>query len=101
MIGVMAVNDYLTPSLRRLLIDHTRLGQIFYRPASPAESLAVRISSDQHDAMIAAIETGDSDGVVDLTLQHWALSRDRLERFVHPDPMPLDIADLKEWQHAI
>lgn len=101
MIGVMAVNDYLTPSLRRLLIDHTRLGQIFYRPASPAESLAVRISSDQHDAMIAAIETGDSDGVVDLTLQHWALSRDRLERFVHPDPMPLDIADLKERHHAI
>lgn len=30
-IGKMAHNDYLMPSLRRLLIDHTRLGKIFYR----------------------------------------------------------------------
>ncbi|SPY97893.1 putative transcriptional regulator [Pseudomonas aeruginosa] len=27
----MAHNDYLMPSLRRLLIDHARLGKIFYR----------------------------------------------------------------------
>ena len=35
-IGEMAANDYLAPSLNRLLIDHTRLAQMFYRPAAPA-----------------------------------------------------------------
>lgn len=101
LIGEMAANEYLTPSLRRLLIDHTRLGQIFYRPASPAESLAIRKASDQHDAMIAAIAAGEAGVVVDLTLQHWELSRDRLERFVRPDPLPLDVIELGSRRNAI
>ncbi len=31
-IGEMADNEYLSPSLRRLLIDHTRIGMTFYSP---------------------------------------------------------------------
>ena len=100
-IGEMAANDYLTPSLRRLLIDHTRLGQVFYRPASPAESLAVKKAADQHDAMIAAIEAREAGVVVDLTLQHWDLSRDRMERFVRPDPLPLNVIEMKESARAL
>lgn len=100
-IGEMASNDYLTPSLRRLLIDHTRMSQVFYRPASPAESLAVRKACDQHDAMIAAIEAREPAVAVDLTLQHWDLSRDRIERFVRPDPLPLNVVDMKEKTLAL
>ena len=101
LIGDMAANDYLTPSLRRLLIDHTRLGQVFYRPASPAETMAVKKASDQHDAMIAAIEAREAGLAVDLTLQHWELSRDRMERFVRPDPLPLNVVDMKEARNAL
>ncbi|MEM7058524.1 MAG: GntR family transcriptional regulator [Pseudomonadota bacterium] len=100
-IGDMAANDYLMASLKRLLIDHTRLGQMFYRPASPAEAVAVKQASQQHDAMIAAIEAQESAVVVDLTLQHWDLSRDRMERFVRPDPLPLDVVDFMEKKNAV
>ncbi|MDF1720857.1 MAG: hypothetical protein P1U65_09295 [Minwuia sp.] len=89
------------PSLRRLLIDHTRLGQMFYRPAAPAETLAVRQASHQHDDMIAAIEAGEAARAVELTLQHWDLSRDRVERFVRPDPLPHDIATAEGERHAV
>lgn len=101
LIGEMAGNAYLMPSLRRLLVDHTRLGQMFYRPAAPAETLAVRQASHQHDAMIAAIENHEPSKAVDLTLQHWDLSRDRVERFVRPDPLSMDVATDPEKQHAV
>ena len=29
---------------------------------------------------------------VDVTLEHWALSRDHMEMFVRPDPLPIDLA---------
>ena len=101
LIGEMAANDYLMPTLRRLLIDHTRLGQMFYRPSSPAETMAVKKACDQHDAMIAAIEAREAGVVVDLTLQHWELSRDRMERFVRPDPLPLNVVEMKEARNAL
>ncbi|MGD1924346.1 MAG: GntR family transcriptional regulator [Paracoccaceae bacterium] len=101
LIGEMAGNAYLTPSLIRLLIDHSRLGQVVYRPASVAESLAVRRASEPHDAMIAALEAGESGVMVELTLDHWTLSRDRMERFVRPDPLPIDVIQLSEKRNAV
>ena len=92
LIGEMAGNVYLSPSLNRLLIDHTRLGQVFYRPKAPAESMAVLKASEQHEAMIAALDAGEGAVMVELTLEHWNLSRDRMERFVRPDTLPADIA---------
>ena len=100
-IGEMAHNAYLFPSLNRLLIDHARLGQVFYRPAAPAESVAVLKASQQHDAMITAIEAREAGVMTDLTLQHWDLSRDRMERFVRPDPLPLDVIDFSEKKNAV
>ena len=101
LIGEMAANAYLMPSLRRLLIDHTRLGQMFYRPASAAETVAVKKASQHHDEMIAALEGGEAGLMVSLTLEHWDLSRDRIERFVRPDPLPLDVIDLAEKRNAV
>lgn len=101
LIGEMAANDYIMPSLRRLLIDHTRVSQMFYRPAAPVETVAIRQAADQHDAMITAIAAGEVAVAVDLTLQHWDLTRDRIERFVRPDPLPLDVISLSEKRNAV
>jgi DNA-binding GntR family transcriptional regulator len=87
--------------LYRLLIDHTRLSQTFYRPASPSEAVLIRKASEQHDALIAAIEAREPALAVDLTLQHWDLSRDRMERYVRPDPLPVDIEPTKDRRNAI
>lgn len=100
-IGEMAQNPYLVASLARLQIDHTRMSQTFYRPAAPAETLLVLTAIEQHDAMIAAIEGREGALAIDLTLQHWDLSRDRMERFVRPDPLPVDVVSLKDRRNAV
>jgi DNA-binding GntR family transcriptional regulator len=89
-IGQMAHNPYLLPSLRRMLIDHTRLSQVFYRPASEGDQQRIAKACDQHDEMITAIERQEPTLAVELALAHWDLSRDRLEKFVSPDPLPLE-----------
>jgi len=89
-VGTMAANPYLMPSLRRLLIDHTRMSRRFYDARTAPERAAIRRACDQHDAMIAAFEDRAPAVAVDLILDHWALSRDGIERFVTPDPLPLD-----------
>ncbi|MEM8877776.1 MAG: GntR family transcriptional regulator [Pseudomonadota bacterium] len=94
LIGEMAHNAYLMPSLNRLLIDHTRLGQTFYHPESGTERMLVLKAADQHDAMIAAIEDRNAEDAAELTLQHWDLSRDRMARYVQPDPLPLQTTDI-------
>lgn len=100
-VGEMAANSYLSAALDRLLIDHTRLSQTFYKPASAAEKVAIARACDQHEAMIAAIEAREPAVVIDLTLQHWDLSRDRMERFVRPDPLPVDVVSLKDRRNAV
>lgn len=100
-IGEMAHNTYLKAALARLQIDHTRIGQTFYRPAAPAETVLVLKAIEQHEAMITAIEAQEGALAIDLTLQHWDLSRDRMERFVRPDPLPVDVVSLKDRRNAL
>ena len=100
-IGQMAHNPYLLASLNRMLIDHTRLSQTFYRPVSDDEAARVRTAIDHHDQMIAAIRAQEADRIVALTIDHWNLSRDRLERFVSPDPLPIDVLPMKDRKHAV
>jgi DNA-binding GntR family transcriptional regulator len=92
LMGEMADNPYLKPSYDRLLIDHARISQTFYRPRD--QQMAARMFSalSQHDQMIAAIEAGDSQSVVDLIVEHWELSRDLIEYFVKPDPLAFEMA---------
>ncbi len=94
-IGEMAANPYLMAALSRMLIDHARLSQTFYRPQSDFEATLVTTAQCQHDQMIAAIEARDVELVTELTLAHWDLSKDRMERFVRPDPLPLDVAQFE------
>lgn len=83
-IGDMADNEFLMPSLRRLLIDHTRIGMTFYDPRKAAMACISATAADQHDEFIALIEAGDADGAADLAVAHWELSRAQIESFVTP-----------------
>ena len=100
-IGDMAHNVYLTASLNRLLIDHTRLSQTFYRPKSQEDAALIGKASEQHEELIAAIDAQDAKHAAELTLQHWDLSRGRMERFVRPDPLPLEVALPKDKTNAV
>lgn len=90
-IGEMADNEFLMPSLRRLLIDHTRIGMTFYNPRKPQMSEMQVIAADQHDQFIALIEAGDADAAANLAVAHWELSRAQIESFVTPDSIQIPL----------
>lgn len=92
LMGEMADNAYLQPSYERLLIDHARISQTFYHPRrnqTMHENLEEAIS--HHDAMIQCIKQGNAEGMVGLIREHWELSREHMEMFVRPDPLPLEM----------
>ena len=90
-IGEMADNEFLTPSLRRLLIDHTRIGMTFYNPRKLALAQQRELAADQHDQFIALIEAGDADAAADLAVAHWELSRQQIESFVTPESIHIPL----------
>ncbi|WP_068297856.1 GntR family transcriptional regulator [Pararhodobacter sp. CCB-MM2] len=90
-IGEMADNEYLMPSLRRLLIDHTRIAMTFYSPRTPTMADQRSVAADQHDEFIALIEAGSADAAGDLAIAHWELSRAEIESFVTPESMSIPL----------
>ncbi|MET2831192.1 GntR family transcriptional regulator [Mesorhizobium shangrilense] len=82
--GEMADNEFLMPSLRRLLIDHTRIGMTFYSPRHPELADQRVVAVEQHDQFIALIDAGDADACAELAIAHWELSRAQIESFVSP-----------------
>ncbi|CDN51923.1 GntR family transcriptional regulator [Neorhizobium galegae] len=82
--GEMADNEFLMPSLRRLLIDHARIGMIFYNTRRPELADQRAVAVEQHDQFIRLIEEHDADGCADLAIAHWELSRAQIESFVAP-----------------
>ena len=92
--GAMAANIYLLPSFHRLLIDHARIGMTFYRPQDPSMAENLSEASEQHDAIIAAIEVGDEAAAGQLAIDHWNLSRDQIELFVMPAGLDLPLGTL-------
>ena len=93
LIGEMAANPYLKPSYDRLLIDHARISQTFYSQRGQDFEAVFSDACRHHDAMIDCIQQGDAEGMVELVRQHWELSREHMEMFVRPDPLPLDMVD--------
>lgn len=89
-IGEIADNRYLLPSYHRLLIDHARIGDTFWRGRHAEMRARIETAAAQHDHFIAHIGAGDEEAVVALTLEHWALSREHFELFVRPEPLPVD-----------
>ena len=90
-IGVMADNEFLMPSLRRLLIDHTRIGMTFYDPRKSEMASVSATAADQHDQFISLIEAGDADAAAELAVAHWELSRAQIESFVIPASMRIPL----------
>ena len=90
--GQMANNQYLWPSLQRLLIDHGRIGHTFYRPINKNMKESLDLSCQHHDQFIAAIEEHDAKTAEKLVHEHWALSRDNIEIFVRPDPLEINLS---------
>lgn len=91
-IGEMARSPYLLPALERLLIDHTRIGHSFYAGDEGRTATA----SDQHDALIEAIAAREPASAVEVTLEHWSLSRDLMETFVRPDPLGFELEESRD-----
>ena len=89
--GQMANNQYLWPSLQRLLIDHSRIGHTFYRPQNQHMSGNLKISSQHHDQFITALENQDSKAAEKLVYEHWELSRGNIELFVRPEPLDIKL----------
>ena len=94
--GKMADNRYLQPSLMRLLIDHARIGQTFYRPRDDTMRERLATACLQHDQFIDAIEAGDVEAAEQLAHDHWALSRDNIEMYVRPMPLDIEVRGAKQ-----
>ena len=96
LMGEMADNQYLKPSYDRLLIDHARISQTFYRPRDPEMLERTKQAVQHHEEMIFAIEQGDSKKIINLINEHWELSRDLLDHFVRPDPLPTEMNNIAQ-----
>lgn len=92
LIGRMAHNPYLLPSLRRLLIDHARLAKTFYQPRDQGMQADQEAAVRQHDEIIEAIERHDAEAAGEIVRAHLELSRRNMAMFVTPDgvEMPFD-----------
>ena len=88
--GDMADNKYIQPSLQRLLVDHARIAQTFYRPKDSQMQKYLDTAAKQHDQIIAAIEQRDEEKAAKISLKHWEISRKRMEMFVIPDALPYE-----------
>ncbi len=80
--GEMADNDYLMPSLQRLLLDHARIGQTFYQPQNLQMNERFADACNQHDQFIEAIEAHDSKRAVEISNAHWLLSKKIMDQLV-------------------
>ncbi|WP_438391923.1 GntR family transcriptional regulator [Caballeronia sp. DA-9] len=91
-IGKIANNTYLMPSLRRVLLDHARLGMIFYRTPSPGQIIDdVEETVNQHDEIIAAIAARDLEAAGDIVRRHMDQSRKHMSEYVVPDSLNVPI----------
>lgn len=87
-IGEMAHNDYLLPSVRRCLIDHARIGKVFYQhPNNAPMQRDLETAADQHDQLIEALERRDATAAGEIVLAHVELSRRNMAMYAMPEGM--------------
>ncbi|TIX61272.1 MAG: FCD domain-containing protein, partial [Mesorhizobium sp.] len=79
---------YLLPSLKKLLIDHARIGKIFYRQSGgPRIQKDQETAAQQHDQMIEAIEAHDADRAGDVVRAHLEVFRSDVALYAVPNGM--------------
>jgi len=91
LMGEMADNHYMYASLQRLLIDHARISHTFFDRANVEHCDLAAKTVMQHDQIIDAIEAGEEEDAVSVTLAHWQLSKEQADIFVNPEPIPLEL----------
>lgn len=91
-IGRIANNVHFMPSLRRVLLDHARLGKIFYQPSQTAEKTFTTTAVHEHDLIIDAIERQDAAAAVEVVRTHMELSRRRMSSYAMPDFLNIPLA---------
>lgn len=89
-IGDMAHNPYLKPSLQRLLIDHARIAQTFYRQTGSSGRERLSTACHHHEQLIDAIADRRSEDARRIALEHWELSRNNIEVYVSPEPLQME-----------
>ncbi|EPM48650.1 GntR family transcriptional regulator [Pseudomonas syringae] len=89
-VGEMAGNQYLQPSLERLQIDHARIGHTFFRPRNEGMENDLQKSSRHHDLFIEALERRDEEAFVSLVFEHWEPSRKNMEIYIAPQGIKPD-----------
>lgn len=83
----LRLSDHYGISRTQLRVFFQTAPLVYAKSASlAAKTKLVAKASDHLDAMISAIEAQESALAIDLTLQHWDLSRDRTERLVRRVP---------------
>ena len=90
-IGEMADNSYLMPSLQRLLMEHARIGQTFWRSGPNTSNDDITEACAHHDQFIEIFASHDEEAAVNLTMAHWALSRKKMDEFIRPDPLDINV----------
>ncbi len=92
-IGNIANNPYLMPSLRRVLIDHARLGKTFYQdPPSQEMQESLYTAVEQHDQIIDAIQRHDAQEAGNLIRAHMELSRRRMADYATPAGLDIPVS---------
>lgn len=92
-IGNIANNLYLLPSLRRILIDHARLGMTFYQdPPGQEMQESLYTAVEQHDQIIDAIRRHDAQEAGNLVRAHMELSRRRMADYATPAGLDISIS---------
>lgn len=91
LIGLMADNAFLLPSHNRLLIDHARISQTFYRADDPALKKNLTGAGRQHHEMVTAIRNRDEERSEALIYEHWALSREFIEPEITPASLEIGL----------
>jgi len=95
-IGEMAHNAYLLLSLNRLLIDHARIGKVFYRyPTALEATHNWDMAVAHHEQMIAAIQSHQTEGIEQIVTVHFELSRQSLIDYVTPPEKALSLSLFK------
>ncbi|MDQ7774831.1 MAG: GntR family transcriptional regulator [Paracoccus aminovorans] len=87
-IGRIARNDYLMPSLRRLLIDHARIGRTYYRD-DVSDQAELEGAAAQHDQIIDAIARRDPEVAGRIVQAHLELSRRNMAAYAVPEGMEI------------
>lgn len=85
-IGIIARNDYLLPSLRRILVDHGRIGHNFFRDAKNTQE-QLEASVIHHDKIIDAIADHDPEKAARIVSEHFDLSRTKIAAYAMPEPI--------------